>query len=374
MKILMLGDLSYDYDYVADDIKDIGEFAGKCDASVILNLEGGISDGNRTQIKKRGKHLRQKGKCIEAMRALNTIGVTLANNHIMDYGKKGLSDTLIALEDAGIKYCGAGMKFSDAIKPMLIDDGDKKIAVFNFGWDVEETVYAGKNSAGCAPRKNDLILKTIVEYNHNNPLQPIIVTMHWGFEYNLYPQPFDIDLAHKLCNIKNVKAVIGHHPHCPQPMEYHNGKPIYYSLGNFYFASRRFKYDKRKFNFEPSDMSNYGLGVMMDTVSWEFEPVVMHYDLESDRTLLIDTDILPVKMPDMDINSSEYRKLAEKHAMKGNPILGTNENENIKIIFKYNSARNLMRYTGGAVELMHKSAVGRAAVRLGRKLAGLPTD
>ena len=374
MKLLMLGDLSYDFEHVADDIKAIGDFIRDSKASVILNLEGALTDGSSKEIRKRGKHLRQTGAVEATLRELNTIGVTLANNHMMDYGSKGLSDTLVALEEAKIKYAGAGMMLKDALKPMIINDGDKKIAVFNFGWDAEETVYAGRKSPGCAPRKNDVVLKTVVDYSHNNPLHSIIVTLHWGFEYNLYPQPYDIDLAHRLCNVKNVKAVIGHHSHCPQPMEIYNGKPIYYSLGNFYFGSRRIKYTRRIFDFTPKDMSDYGLGVMIDTQSWESAPIVHFYDKDAERTVLLDSDILPVKMPDMDFRSEAYRKLAVKHAMKGNPILGTDEKANDKIIFKYNSARNLMRYSGGAVAFMKKNPLGKAAINLGRKMAGLPVD
>ncbi len=351
MKLYLFGDLYYDLEKVQDDIKGIAAKIREDNAAAIVNLEGPITDGQSRGIRKRGIHLRQKGACIEMLQELNTAGVTLSNNHMMDYGSKGLLDTRTALKNNGILCCGAGKNLSEAIAPMILTNGNRRLAIFNFGWNVEETVYAGKNRAGCSPRETSLVLKTVSDFSQNNAETDIIITMHWGFEYNLYPQPYDINLAHRLCDIENVRAVIGHHPHCPQPVEIYKNKPIYYSLGNFYFAGHRKNYASRLYENDPADMGNYGLAVIIDTAGWTFDTAVLYYDKKADKSSFIQSDCLPAKMPKIDPCSSEYMSLAVKYATKGNPVLGENELKNRLIILKYNLNREFKRHLGG---IMHR--------------------
>ena len=124
MKLLFFGDFSYDFDFVAEDIISAGDFAREKASKVILNLEGPITDGRGKQIRKRGKHLPQKGKCSEALLALNTAGVTLANNHMMDYSGEGLKDTIKGLDKLNIKHTGAGRNIDEALEPMVFTEGD----------------------------------------------------------------------------------------------------------------------------------------------------------------------------------------------------------------------------------------------------------
>ena len=70
--------------------------------------------------------------------------------------------------------------------------------------------------------------------------------MHWNYELELYPQPFDRDLAHLLIDM-GVYAVIGCHAHRVQPIELYKGRPIVYGLGNFAFMQNAFMNKKLKF-------------------------------------------------------------------------------------------------------------------------------
>ncbi|MCR5025507.1 MAG: CapA family protein [Lachnospiraceae bacterium] len=344
MKFLILGDFFYDLDSIPDDIREISEKLKKEESHVILNLEGPVTDGSGRKIWKRGAHLKQEGACMEALKILGVKGVTLSNNHMMDYGAKGLFDTISALEKAGILHTGAGADLNSALKPMIFRDDKETIAIFNFGWNAEETVYAGYFRAGCAPRKKALILSTLDKYVKENPEHSIVVLMHWGFEHNLYPQPFDTELAHKICGIENVCAVIGHHSHCPQPYEIYNGKPIFYSLGNFYFGSKRNIFSKRKFKSIPEDMGNYGIAVKLDTATGKTGSCVIRYDAGSDRMLFYETDELPVRMPDISTASYEYGKLLKETAAKENPVLLRDGLESSLTVFRYNVYRNIKKY------------------------------
>ncbi len=346
MKLLFFGDLSYDFDYVAEDIRRIGDYARERGAGVILNLEGAITDGSSSLIRKRGKHLKQSGKCIEALAALNVKGVTLANNHIMDFSGKGLIDTIASLDRAGISHTGAGKNIREALEPMIFTEGEEAAAVFSFGWDIEETVYAGLHKSGCAPRKEDVILRTIGDHSRRNPGHKVIVVLHWGFEYNPYPLPFDIDLAHKLCGMESVTAVIGHHSHCPQPFEIINDKPVFYSLGNLYYSSRRHKYSARRFDLEPDDLCDYCMGVCLDTAENKAEPLMLYYDREKDCTEVREDLNAPLSMPDMDYRSDDYRILAGSKALIKNPVPGTGKFDSSFSFFKYNLKREFNKYFG----------------------------
>ena len=125
----------------------------------------------------------------------------------------------------------------------------------------EETVYATDISAGCFPRDEKIVFDKLqeLEKKYDN----IVALTHWGFEYNRLPQPYDISFAHKILDIENVKMIIGSHSHCIQAHEVYNDKHIYYSLGNFYFSSKRNNF-KKKFNEKVENQSDFGIGIVID--------------------------------------------------------------------------------------------------------------
>ncbi|SKB87031.1 capsule synthesis protein PGA_cap [Lachnospiraceae bacterium] len=344
MRLLFLGDLAYDYSDVKEDIKKIGRTIRENDLRAVINLEGPICDGTERQRIKRGSHLHQGKGVIDVLKELSAIGVTLSNNHMMDFGSLGCRKTIERLDDAGILYCGAGSDIHSAVEPMILKDEMGETAVFNFGWAGEETVYAGKCSYGCSPRENKIVLDNVKHYAVTHPQNSVIVTLHWGFEFNAYPMPYDIDLGHKLLEIPNVRIVIGHHPHCPQTVEEYKGKKIYYSLGNFYFGSRRKKFSMKKFPTEPVDRSNYGIAVVFDTVTGESSEKIVFYDEKKDESYFTECGKMPEKQPDADPLSKDYLKLYRNTALKGNPFLGTDEKMNRKMTAQFNFARNVLRF------------------------------
>ena len=104
MGILFLGDLFYGYDDIKKDIFDIAEYIKKNNYSVVLNLEGPITDVSNTKIRKRGEHLCQSKDIGEVLKLLNVKGVVLSNNHMFDYLERGVEDTLEVLEKYNIPY------------------------------------------------------------------------------------------------------------------------------------------------------------------------------------------------------------------------------------------------------------------------------
>ena len=326
-KIVFLGDLFYDYDYIAEDMQKIASWIKENNYVTIVNLEGVICNSHSTgvPIKKRGPNLHGTKTTIDVLKALNVKGVCLANNHMMDFGKEGLEYTIECLDSAGIKHTGAGKNIKEALKPMEIEVNNQKVRIFNYGWDVEETVYAKENLSGCAPRINKLVIETIND--NSQDVDKKVVCMHWGFEYNRLPMPYDIDLAHTMI-YQNIDLIIGHHPHNIQPKEDFENSRIYYSLGNFYFGSRRSRY-KRIFKENIKNQSDYGLIVIWDIENGTFEEKYIVYDHEKKESSLSDyEEYILENISNVDYNGRNYYKSAKKRKLKINPILGTDELKN----------------------------------------------
>ena len=140
--------------------------------------------------------------------------VCLANNHIMDYGKKGLLKTIENLEKYNIGYFGAGLEISQAVNPYVItSDNGEKTAIFAFGWEQEMCIPAKINKPGVAPLKEKLVYSTIRD--GLKTYEKVIVNFHWGYEFEKIPLPHHRALAHDLIDM-GVELIIGHHPHVVQ--------------------------------------------------------------------------------------------------------------------------------------------------------------
>ena len=160
--------------------------------------------------------------------------VTLANNHVLDYGTEALSDTFQTLDDAGIAYAGAGNSLKRAEKLILKKAGGK-----TFGFLAASRVFpvASWNVENQAPG-------VLSAYDPSRLLAAVsaarsrcdylFVYVHWGIERNTAPERYQTDLAHALVDA-GADAVIGAHPHVLQGVEMYRDKPIFYSLGNFIF-------------------------------------------------------------------------------------------------------------------------------------------
>ncbi|MEA3573927.1 CapA family protein [Peribacillus frigoritolerans] len=353
-KLLFLGDFLYDYSSINKDIIEIAEWIKKNDYSVILNFEAPLTN-NGNKIKKRGPNLFHSKVAIDILKNMNVVGVCLSNNHMMDYGEHSLRDTLELLDKNNILHTGAGLSLEESIKPMeFIIDG-YRIIVQNFGWDVEETVYATEQNAGCSPRDESLILKQTSKLRKEDKEAIIINIFHWGFEYNLYPMPFDIDLAHKSIDVGS-NLIIGHHPHNIQPFESFKGKGIFYSLGNFYFGSRRSNFSKKKMNCSIENMCDYGLAVIYDPKNNKTDTVFIKYDQENNESRVLAADsnnpkIYLDNITGVDYKSAEYEETVKSGSSNINPILTLDRVSNelkLKLLYDFYKKNRLK----GSVKLL----------------------
>jgi len=196
-----------------------------------INLECVLTDHHQA-INKSGPALKASPFCIEALRDFSVVG--LANNHILDYGKQGLIETIKACEKIGLPTVGAGENLAQAQLPYIREVKGIKIAIIAIA--EHEFNQSENNGAGSAP------IDAIDNYRQIQQAKAqadiVIVTLHGGNEYFPYPRPG----LRKLCQYYidlGVDAVICHHPHIPGAHEYYQGKPIVYSLGNFLFDNTK---------------------------------------------------------------------------------------------------------------------------------------
>ncbi len=347
-KLLFVGDLFYDYDYIADDIEELSKWIKENNLVTIVNLEGAIKYNGGKPIAKRGPNLASDETVIDVLKKLNTAGVCLANNHTMDFDAAALKNTISLLDKNGIKHCGAGKNLSEALEPMVLNINGEKLSFLNFGWDIEETVYADEQSAGCAPRNEDIILKNIKNASKN--CERVFVCLHWGFEYNRLPMPYDIALAHKMID-SGAELIIGHHPHCVQPFEIYKEKPIYYSLGNFYFAGRRQRF-KKEFSDSITNQSDYGAMIVYDISEHSTENYLIKYDRASQKSVILpckDDSVLE-DISTVEYTSPDYVKRVKDRKLNINPVLTTddkyNEKELKKLFLKYDIKRKIKKILG----------------------------
>jgi len=174
---------------------------------------------------------------IVAAQALKSAGirvVTLANNHMLDFGPLALQDTLATLEENGILTTGAGMDLEDARAPAWVKVKGKTLAFLSYSLTYPLDFYASPRRPGTAPGYAEYVKADILKVRSSADI--VVVSFHWGAELMTAAKNYQIDLGHKAIDW-GADLVLGHHPHVLQELEVYKGKLIAYSLGNFVFGS-----------------------------------------------------------------------------------------------------------------------------------------
>ena len=196
----------------------------------IVNFECTLQ-GNGVPVRKGGPNLSAAEKHLECLKAGGFEIVSLANNQIFDYGPEGFSATARILEQLSIGFFGAGMDLEQAQKPLIYELQGLRIGFCGFteGHDLSG---AKKNTPGVAPWDPVQCCDKVTELKKECDL--VFVIPHGGIEFSAWPAPYCIDAYRRIADAR-PDAIIAHHPHVPQGMEFYNGVPIFYSLGNFLF-------------------------------------------------------------------------------------------------------------------------------------------
>lgn len=172
------------------------------------------------------------------VKALNEMGVdvvSLANNHTLDYGKEALSDTFTALDGAGILYGGAGESIERAEEVQIIEVNGKKYGFLAVSRVIPVADWKVENAApGIFSCYDDTRLTELVA-EAKKECDFLAVYPHWGVEHAAYPESYQTKIAEH-CIEAGADLIVGSHTHCLQGVSYIDGKPVFYSLGNFVFG------------------------------------------------------------------------------------------------------------------------------------------
>ena len=196
----------------------------------IVNFECTLR-GDGTPVRKGGPNLSAAEKHLECLKAGGFEIASLANNHIFDYGPAGFQATCRALEQGSVRFFGAGMDLTQARRPLVYDLAGLRLGFCGFteGHDLSG---AGENTPGVAPWDPEAVCRQVAELRRECDL--VFVIPHGGIEFSAWPAPYCIEAYRRIADAR-PDAVIAHHPHVPQGMEFYHGVPIFYSLGNFLF-------------------------------------------------------------------------------------------------------------------------------------------
>ncbi|MDP2923541.1 MAG: CapA family protein [Candidatus Omnitrophota bacterium] len=244
MKLIFVGDIMLGrgvyaslekngFEYVFGGIKDLLRNAD----GVIANLEAPFTNiGIPFKNKDLNMTFKINPDMAPALKHLGISAVTLANNHVVDYGQQGLELTKETLKKTGINFTGAGNNVAEAVAPIeFTDDLNKEsIGIFAFNAFTPFTRPARRRSAGVA--QFDKITVDYAVKKYKTKYNGFIIILHWGIDYCQFPIPQLIKFVKILIDqYPEIVAIVGHHPHLPQPVIYHKNKPIFCSLGNFIF-------------------------------------------------------------------------------------------------------------------------------------------
>lgn len=160
--------------------------------------------------------------------------VTLANNHALDYGTQALSDSFQTLDDAGIAYVGAGDSRERAAEAYITELGGKTFGFLAASRVIPEVSWNIDNQQpGMLCTYDSTALCEAIKKAKEN-CDYVAVYVHWGIERENMPEDYQRQLGKAYIDA-GADIVIGAHPHVLQGIEYYNGKPIVYSLGNYIF-------------------------------------------------------------------------------------------------------------------------------------------
>jgi len=197
-----------------------------------VNLECALSDRGQSLDKKRYT-MRAMPHYVLALRELGVTLACLANNHVLDYGPDGLTDTIRYLDLAQIQSCGLRQTKGSYQTPAILTTGPEKVAVLNYVEphiiDPNPDLYFAHEPC---PHPLDAAptLETVAATARS---MPVVVVLHWGEEWSYLETAPQRDFAHALIDA-GASAVIGHHTHLAGIVEEYKGRPIAYSLGNLF--------------------------------------------------------------------------------------------------------------------------------------------
>jgi poly-gamma-glutamate synthesis protein (capsule biosynthesis protein) len=206
----------------------------------MINLETSITSSD-DYWEGKGIHYRMSPQNVPCLTAAQIDFCSLANNHVLDWGYAGLTETLETLRNANITSGGAGHNLHEATAPVVIEvEGKGRVVIFSYGlptsgiprdWGATEeragvnllrdtsdqSVQRVKQSVSAVKRQGDIV----------------VVSIHWGSNWGYEIPPRQIEFAHRLIDDAGVAIIHGHSSHHVRGIEVYNDRLILYGSGDF---------------------------------------------------------------------------------------------------------------------------------------------
>lgn len=201
--------------------------------NVVPNIEAPVTSASQRYP---GKiNLKSSKKTLQKFIAGNdVVAACIGNNHIFDYGKQGLDDTIEFFQELSVPCFGVKDKSGTYQKEYLIVQiENKKIGLLSQVCLSTSAIFSSEETVGVIEKNVDLLLKSIIAMK-SEKVDFIAIIMHWGAEEVPFANIEDIKFARK-CIDNGADIVIGHHSHCIQQYEFYKNKWIFYGLGNAFF-------------------------------------------------------------------------------------------------------------------------------------------
>jgi poly-gamma-glutamate capsule biosynthesis protein CapA/YwtB (metallophosphatase superfamily) len=202
----------------------------------ICNLECVLADSGTPWSEYRKEfHFRSRAKNVASLKVAGINAVSIANNHVLDYGREALLEMLTVLDEAGIVHGGAGADLAEACRIARFEVRGRRLGLIAFT-DNEPLWEAGAARSGTfyAPtRLADARTQRLIDIiRQAHELDFLMVSAHWGGNWGYTPPAEHINLAHALVDA-GADLVFGHSCHVFRGIEWYKHRPILYSTGDF---------------------------------------------------------------------------------------------------------------------------------------------
>ena len=205
----------------------------------IINLETSVTTSDEFAVGKAVLY-RMSPSNIPALTAVRPDVCVLANNHVLDFGRTGLAETLSSLAAAGVQTSGAGRDIADARRPAAVPVRDDcRVLVFAMGMATsgippDWAATADRSGVDFVCEPSAAAADEVVERvrTSRRPGDVVVVSVHWGGNWGYGVSSEEVTFAHRLVD-GGVDVVHGHSSHHPRPIEVYHGKVILYGCGDF---------------------------------------------------------------------------------------------------------------------------------------------
>lgn len=201
---------------------------------VIANLEGPITTRTTPWDPDQRWSYQVQPAAAEALATIGVDAVSLANNHTLDRGPEGLADTIMTLNAAAVATFGAGRSRHEAAAPLLIETPYGIVAVVGFGEDSSPGRLASQTTPGSLVPSYTAVQRGR-DLGRAAGARWLVAFVHWGTNYRAIDGE-QRRWAQRFANA-GYDLVVGHGPHLAQPIDFVDGMPVFYSLGNFVFGT-----------------------------------------------------------------------------------------------------------------------------------------